>query len=74
MKLAGRVAPARAAEFRVEVEVDAAQLAQSAAIVPTVRRTGERVVAYESLSAYDMIRCFKVVCTMISSAIEERYG
>jgi D-amino peptidase len=74
MKLAGRVAPARAQEFRVEIEVDAAQLAQSAAIVPTVRRTGERTVAYESASAYDMIRCFKVVCTMISSAMEERYG
>lgn len=77
MKLAGRLDPARrhAREpFQVEVEVDAAQLAQSAAIVPTVRRTGERTVAYESSSAFDMIRCFKVVCTMISSAVEERYG
>ena len=73
MKLAGRV-PARAERFSVEIEVDAAQLAQSAAIVPTVRRTGERAVAYESSSAYDMIRAFKVVCTMISSAMEERYG
>jgi D-amino peptidase len=77
VKLAGRVASARdrtPGTFQVEVEVDAAQLAQSAAIVPTVRRTGERAVAYESLSAFDMIRCFKVVCTMISSAIEEHYG
>jgi D-amino peptidase len=74
MKLAGRVPLASAEEFGVEIEVDAAQLAQSAAIVPTVRRTGERVVAYESSSAYDMIRCFKVVCTMISSAMEEYYG
>lgn len=74
MQRAGRVAPVRADEFRVEVEVDAAQLAQSAAIVPTVRRTGERVVCYESSSAYDMIRCFKVVCTMISSAMEDHYG
>src|SRR5215467_6545974 len=74
MKLAGRVAPAGEVQFSVEIEVDAAQLAQSAAIVPTVRRTGDRSVAFESSSAYDMVRCFKVVCTMISSAIEDRYG
>ena len=74
MTLAGRVAPVRADGFRVEVEVDAAQLAQAAAIVPTVRRTGERVVAFESASAFDLVRCFKVVCTMISSAMEQHYG
>ena len=74
MKLAGRVPPVSAAGFSVEVEVDAAQLAQAAAIVPTVRRTADRVVVFESPTAYDMIRCFKVVCTMISSAIEEHYG
>ncbi len=74
MKLAGRVPPVSAAGFSVEIEVDAAQLAQAAAIVPTVRRTGDRAVAFESATAYDMIRCFKVVCTMISSAMEEHYG
>jgi D-amino peptidase len=58
----------------VEIEVDAAQLAQSAAIVPTVRRTGDRTVAFESPTAYEMVRCFKVVCTMISAAMEEHYG
>src|SRR5262249_24437600 len=74
MKRAGRVAPAEKGVFEVEVEVDAAQLAQAAAIVPTVRRTGERLVAFESATAFDMVRCFKVVCTMISAAIEEHYG
>jgi D-amino peptidase len=39
-----------------------------------VRRTGERAVGEQSSSAYDMIRCFKVVCTMISSAMEDHYG
>ena len=34
--------------YTVEIEVDAAQLAQAAAIVPTVRRTGERTVRYLS--------------------------
>ncbi|HEX9065602.1 MAG TPA: M55 family metallopeptidase [Streptosporangiaceae bacterium] len=74
MKRAGRTRAGGDAVFEVEVEVDAAQLAQSAAIVPTVRRIGERSVGYQSPSAYDMIRCFKVVCTMISSAMEEHYG
>jgi len=75
VKLAGRREPAReTAGFRVEVEVDAAQLAQAAAIVPTVERTGERSVAYRSGTAWDMIRCFKAVTTLISAAIENAYG
>ena len=74
VRLAGRTEPRPHGEFRVEVEVDAAQLAQAAAIVPQVRRTGERMVEYDSTSAYDMIRCFKVVCTMITSAMEDHYG
>jgi D-amino peptidase len=72
--LAGRRSPQPAGDFRAEVEVDAAQLAQAAAIVPGVRRIAERTVEYEAASAYDLIRCFKVVCTMISSATEEHYG
>ncbi len=72
--LAGRRSPQQAGDFRAEVEVDAAQLAQAAAIVPGVRRIAERTVEYEAASAYDLIRCFKVVCTMISSATEEHYG
>jgi D-amino peptidase len=71
---AGRMPPAPAREFRVDVEVDAAQLAQAAAIVPGVSRTADTAVTYTSPSAWDMIRCFKVVCTMISAAAEEQYG
>jgi D-amino peptidase len=75
VKLAGRYTPITAAEgFRVEVDVDAAQLAQAAAIVPTVERTGERSVAYHSATAWDMIRCFKVVTTLIDAAVENAYG
>jgi D-amino peptidase len=74
-KLAGRREPETAAGgYRVEVDVDAAQLALAAAAVPTVERTGERSVAYASATARDMIRCFKVVTTVISSAIENAYG
>ena len=73
-KLAGRRAPVAARSLRVEVEVDAAQLAQAAAVVPTVERTGERSVAYTSGSAWEMIRCFKAVTTLIASATEDFYG
>lgn len=60
--------------FEVEVEVDAAQLAQAAAIIPAVRRAGDRTVTYSSSSALEMMRWFRVVTTMISSATEEQYG
>jgi D-amino peptidase len=75
-KLAGRQAPADppAGGYTVDIEVDAAQLAQAAAIVPTVRRTGDRTVSYESQTAWDMIRCFKTVTTMITAAMEQKFG
>lgn len=73
-KLAGRYEPVSAGSLRVEVEVDAAQLAQAAAVVPTVERTGERSVAYTSSTAWEMIRCFKAVTTLIASATEDFYG
>jgi D-amino peptidase len=72
--LAGRQQPVREAEYRVDVEVDAAQLAQAASLVPGVQRTGDRTIAYISATARDMLRCFKVVTTMISAATEETYG
>jgi D-amino peptidase len=84
-KLAGRRSPGRPgapgedgtaapAGFTVEIEVDAAQLAQAAAIVPTVERTGDRRISYQSPTAWDMIRCFKAVTTMIAAATEDSYG
>jgi D-amino peptidase len=62
------------AGFTVEIEVDASQLAQAAAIVPTVQRTGDRRVSYHSPTAWEMIRCFKTVTTMIAAATEDSYG
>ena len=84
-KLAGRRPPGRpgvpgenstaaGAGFTVEIEVDASQLAQAAAIVPTVRRTGDRTVSYQSPTAWEMIRGFKTVTTMIAAATEDSYG
>jgi len=73
-KLAARRAPVTDGRFHVEVEVDATQLAQAAAIVPTVERLGDRTVGYDSPTAREMIRCFKAVATLISAATEARYG
>jgi D-amino peptidase len=74
MMLAGRLDPAEPAPRAVEVEVDSAQLAQAAAIVPGVTRVGVRRVRYVSPDAYEMIRCFKAVTTLISNAMEANYG
>ncbi|MDA2814464.1 M55 family metallopeptidase [Nocardiopsis sp. RSe5-2] len=75
MELAGRTEPLRRDEpFGVEVEVDAEHLAGAAAVVPGVERVGARRVRYTSPTAYDMIRCFKAVTTLISNAVEDRYG
>ncbi|MFD3686636.1 M55 family metallopeptidase [Nocardiopsis sp. NPDC058631] len=74
MALAGHLDPTEPSPRAVEVEVDSAQLAQAAAIVPGVTRTGVRRVRYTSPDAYEMIRCFKAVTTLISNAMEARYG
>ncbi|NYH50973.1 D-amino peptidase [Nocardiopsis arvandica] len=74
MMLAGRLDPAEPAPRAVEVEVDSAQLAQAAAIVPGVTRVGVRRVRYVSPDAYEMVRCFKAVTTLISNAMEANYG
>lgn len=60
--------------FTVEVEVDATQLADFAGMVPTVERVAERRVRYTAATAYDLIRCFKAVTTLISNGIENHYG
>src|SRR5690625_912987 len=74
MALAGHREPAPAGPFTVEIETDATQLVEAATMVPTVRRTGERTATFTAASAYDMIRCFKAVCTLVSAATERHYG
>lgn len=65
---------ASAGPHAVDVEVDATQLADFAAMVPTVERVAPRQVRYTSSTAYDMIRTFKTVTTLISNATEHLYG
>nr|WP_274614036.1 M55 family metallopeptidase [Streptomonospora nanhaiensis] len=71
---AARTEPARRGPFTVEVEVDAAHLAGAAALVPGVDLVSERRVRYTSPTAFEMIRCFKVVTTLIANAVEALYG
>jgi D-amino peptidase len=72
--IAGRREPDRDGPFTVEIEVDTSQLVTNACMVPTVEQVDERHVRFEALTAYDMIRCFKAVCTLISAATERTYG
>lgn len=73
-RLAQRHEPVTAGPFTVDVEVDAAHLAGAATVVPGVERVDARTVRYTSDTAYDMIRCFKAVTTLISGAVEPTYG
>ncbi|PSL01165.1 D-aminopeptidase DppA [Haloactinopolyspora alba] len=73
--LAVRHEPATSAgPYTVEVEVDATQLAGFAGMVPTVERVAERRIRYTAGTAYDTIRCFKAVTTLISNGTEHLYG
>lgn len=72
--LANRAAPQAPEPHTVELEFDAEHLTGAATVVPGVERTGERRVAYTSPSAYEAIRCFKAVTTVVSSHVEEQYG
>ncbi|MEU9603307.1 M55 family metallopeptidase [Streptomyces sp. NPDC048057] len=72
--LAVRHEPAAAGPFTVELEFDAEHLVGSATVVPGVRPSGERKVAYTSETMYEAIRAFKAVTTVVSAAMEEQYG
>lgn len=74
MKLAGRRPRPEPRGHRVEVEFDAAHLAEAATLIPGVERIGVRRVQYDAESAYAMIRCFKAVTVVASAAVEEQYG
>jgi D-amino peptidase len=74
MSLAGRRRSPEPRLHVVEVEVDAAHLAEAATLIPGVRRIDVRRVRYESASAYAMIRCFKALTVVVSAAVESLYG
>ncbi|MEU0967147.1 M55 family metallopeptidase [Streptomyces sp. NPDC005917] len=73
-RLAVRHTPLIGGPFTIALEFDAEHLALAATVVPGVRRTGERKVAYTEVTMYDGIRTFKAVTTIVSAAVEEQYG
>ncbi|WP_419999170.1 M55 family metallopeptidase [Streptomyces boninensis] len=72
--LAVRREPVRGGPFTVEVEFDAEHLCGAATVVPGVKPSGERKVAYTTETMYEGIRCFKAVTTLVAAAVEETYG
>jgi D-amino peptidase len=72
--LARRHDPRSSGPFTVEVEVDATHLVTNACMVPGVERVAERRVRYLAPTGYELIRTFKAVTTLISSAVEKDYG
>ena len=74
MGLAERTEPAEPRTMTLDVQVDSAHLAQAAALVPGVTRTDVLSVRYTAPNAHEMIRCFKVITTLISRAMEADYG
>lgn len=59
---------------RIEVEFDAAHLADAAAVIPTVERTGVRRIAYDAPDMTEAMRAFKIVATIAGRAIQGEYG
>ena len=72
-RLAVRTEPV-SGPHEVAMEFDAEHLAGAATVVPGVRQTGERRVAFRAPDMYEGIRCFKAVTTVVSAAVEETYG
>jgi D-amino peptidase len=73
MAKAGRHAP-RPDGHRIEIDFDAAHLADAAAVVPTVTQPGPCTVAVDADSMTAAYRAFKVVATVAASAMQDVYG
>jgi len=73
MRRAGR-GPQRSAPHRIEVEFDAAHLADAAAVVPTVEQVGVRRVGFAAPDMTAAMRAFKIVTAIASGAVQGVYG
>jgi len=73
MAKAGRHAPRRD-RHRVEIDFDAAHLADAAAVVPTVTQPGPCTVAVDAESMTAAYRAFKIVASVAASAMQDVYG
>ncbi|MGI5130625.1 M55 family metallopeptidase [Pseudonocardia sp. CA-107938] len=73
MAKAGRHAP-QPGPHRVEIDFDAAHLADAAAVVPTVTQPGPCTVAVDARSMTAAYRAFKIMATVAASAMQAVYG
>ena len=73
MALAGR-GDAEPASHRIEIEFDAAHLADAAAVIPTVEQAGTRRVAFDVPDMTEGMKAFKTVTTVAGRAIQDLYG
>jgi D-amino peptidase len=62
------------AAHRIEVEFDAAHLADAAAVVPTVTFADTRRVAFDAPTMTDAMKAFKIVTAIAAAATEPLYG
>lgn len=73
MKAAGRRVPAPA-PHRIEVEFDAAHLADAAAVVPTVEQLDVRRVGFDAATMTEAMKAFKIVTAIAGGAMQGIYG
>jgi D-amino peptidase len=59
---------------RIEVEFDAAHLADAASVVPSVELVDVRRVAFEAVTMTDAMKAFKAVTAIAAGAVEDLYG
>jgi D-amino peptidase len=64
----------RRAPHRIEVEFDAAHLADATAVVPTVEQVDVRRVGFDAASMTDAMKAFKIVTAIASGAVQGAYG
>ena len=67
-------APAQSGAHRVEVEFDAVQLADAAALIPTVELVDHRRIGYSAETMTEAMLTFKIVTAIARGAMEEIYG
>lgn len=73
MNAAGRREP-RLSAHRIEVEFDAAHLADAAAVVPTVEQASVLRVGFDVENMTDAMKTFKIVTAIAAGAVEGKYG
>lgn len=66
--------PTRTGPHRIEVEFDAVQLADAAAVIPTVELVDHRRIGYSADTMTEAMLTFKIVTAIARGAMEEHYG